>query len=47
MERKDRNTNTFENNMTRFEASLRKGHTISDIMEKADQSEEEENKGRS
>lgn len=47
MEKNEHKTNTFENNMSRFEASLRKGHIISDIMEKADQSEEEENKGRS
>ena len=47
MKSEDKYTSTFENSAAALDAKSRKAHTISNIMEIAKQSEEEENKGRS
>jgi len=47
MKKEDEYRTSFENSITATKASIRKAHIISDIIEKAEQGDEEENKGRS
>lgn len=47
MENEEKYKSTFENSIAVMEADNRRARTVSSIMEKAEQGEEEENKGRS
>lgn len=47
MENKEKYKVTFENSIADANADMKKARLISSIMEKAEQGEEEENKGRS
>jgi hypothetical protein len=47
MESKSRSKNSFENSIPIMEAEVRKARLVSSLIEKAEQDEEEENKGRS
>jgi hypothetical protein len=47
METDNKDSNSFENNIATTEANIKKARIVSSIMEKAEQGDEEENKGRS
>jgi len=47
MENQGRNKDTFENSIKAQEADIKKARLVSNIIEKAEQGDEEENKGRS
>ncbi|HWQ78487.1 MAG TPA: hypothetical protein VN381_06710 [Anaerovoracaceae bacterium] len=47
MNNNDKNLGTFENSIPQFEANMKKARLISTILEKAEQGDEEANKGRS
>lgn len=47
MEKNDKSINSFENSIPKFEANMKKARLVSNIMEKAEQSDEEVHKGRS
>ncbi|HYF83552.1 MAG TPA: hypothetical protein VEB00_11060 [Clostridia bacterium] len=47
MENQEKHKGTFENSIATQEADIKKARLVSSIMEKAEQGDEEENKGRS
>jgi hypothetical protein len=47
MESKSRSKNSFENSIPTMEAEVKKARLVESIIEKAEQGDEEENKGRS
>jgi hypothetical protein len=47
MENNEKSKGNFENSITAQEADIKKARLVSNIMEKAEQGDEEENKGRS
>lgn len=47
MENIEKSISTFENSIAVMEAEHRKARIVSDILKKAEQGDEEENKGRS
>lgn len=47
MEKKHKYRTPIENRTSETEAGIKKAHLVSSIMEKAEQGDEEENKGRS
>jgi DNA invertase Pin-like site-specific DNA recombinase len=47
MEKEDNNNNQFESSISTEEAEMKKARIVSSIIQKAEQGDEEENKGRS
>lgn len=47
MENQEKNQSTFENSIAAHEAETKKARLVSSIIEKAEQGDEEANKGRS
>jgi DNA invertase Pin-like site-specific DNA recombinase len=47
MENNDKNMGVFENSIPRFEVNMKKERLVASIIEKAEQGDEEANKGRS
>ena len=47
MEKEHRQNNTFESSVSEKETEIKKARLVSSIIEKAEQGDEEENKGRS
>ena len=47
MKNEEKYKGTFENSITTQEADIKKARLVSSIIEKAEQGDEEENKGRS